>query len=97
MGMSLKALINDRLRAYGEAIECKVDTRAGRISLTAVMRGEREPVTAVIERYELERVEGDHYIVLQQFSSSREWLATLMTQLFTGKRYKLPSAINRLL
>lgn len=97
LSLSLKAFVNDRFSEYGEATECKVDTRAARVSLTATMRGEHEPVTAVVERYELVTENGQHYIVLHRFSSSRPWLTTLLTQLFGGKRYKLPAAITALL
>ena len=97
LGLSLKAFLNDRFSDYGEATECKVDTRNCRVSLTAMMRGEREPVTAVIEHYELQEQNGERYIVLHELSSSRQWLTALLTRLFDGKRYKLTSAISRLL
>lgn len=97
LSLSLKAFLNDRFSEYGEATECKVNTREGRASLTAMMRGEREAVTAVIERYDLEEEGGEHYIVLRKISSSRPWLTTLLTRLLAGKRYKLPAAVNRLL
>lgn len=97
LGLSLKAFLNDRFSEYGEATDCKVDTRNSRVSLTAMMHGEREPVTAVIERYDLEEQDGERYIVLQRISTSRAWLTALLTRLFAGKRYKLPAAVSRLL
>ncbi len=96
LGLSLKAFLNERFSEYGEATECKVNTREGRVSLTAMMRGERDAVTAILERYDLEEQSGEHYIVLRKISSSRPWLTSLLTRLFTGKRYKLPAAISRL-
>ncbi len=97
LAMALKAYVNDRLSAYGEVIDCSIDTRESKLTIKAVLKGEREPVTATIERYVLEAEGADRYIVLQKFSSSREWLSLLLTQLFTGKRYKLPGAVGSLL
>ncbi|MDR3414988.1 MAG: hypothetical protein P4L83_02280 [Nevskia sp.] len=97
MAMALKAYVNDRLSAYGEVTDCSVDTEASRLTVKAMLKGERDSVTATIERYEMEREGEDCYIVLKQFSSSRAWLTLLLTKLFAGKRYKLPGAVSALL
>jgi len=97
LAMALKAYVNDRLSAYGEVTDCTVDTNTNRLTVKAMLKGERESVTATIERYELEKEGEDHYIVLKQFSSSRAWLTLLLTKLFSGKRYKLPAAVSTLL
>ncbi|MGQ0620664.1 MAG: hypothetical protein ACT4QA_12220 [Panacagrimonas sp.] len=97
LGLALRAFLNDRLSAYGEVLECDVDTDRGRISVRAHLKGERDPLTATVERYELVR-EGDTvHAILQSFSSSRPWLTLLLGKLFTGKRYKLPGAVAKLL
>ena len=97
LAIALKAYVNDKLGAYGEIIDCSVDTDLNRLTVKAILKGERDSVTATIERYELQRDGEDHYIVLKQFSSSRAWLTLLLTQLFSGKRYKLPGAVSKLL
>lgn len=97
MGMALRAYLNDRLSHYGEVLDCSVDTRRGRISVRAMLKGEKEAINAAVERYDLVR-EGDNvYAILRSFSSSRPWLTLLLGKLFTDKRYKLPSAVANLL
>ena len=97
MGMALRAYLNDRLSNYGEVLDCSVDTRRGRISVRAMLKGEKEAINAAVERYELVR-EGDNvHAILRTFSSSRPWLTLLLGKLFTNKRYKLPSAVANLL
>jgi hypothetical protein len=97
LAMALKAYVNDRLGAYGEVTDCSIDTRAGKLTVKALLKGERDKVTATIERYALEAEGADRYIVLQKFSTSRDWLTLLLTKFFTGKRYKLPAAVSALL
>lgn len=97
LGIALKAFVNDRLSHYGEVLECSVDTARNRISIRALLKGEREPINAAVERYELSREDDVVYATLLSFSSSREWLTLLIGKLFTGKRYKLPSAVGSLL
>ena len=97
LGIALKAYINDRLGAYGEITDCTVDTDTNRLTAKALLKGERDPVSATIERYEIQREGEDCYIVLKKFTSSRAWLTLLLNKLFADKRYKLPSAVSKLL
>lgn len=97
LAMSIKAFVNDKFGQYGDVTECSVDTKTNKLTLHALMKGEREKVTATIERYEIEREGNDSYIVLKRFSSSREWLALLLNRFFMDKRYKLPPAVTKLL
>jgi hypothetical protein len=97
LALALKAYVNDKLGAYGEILECTIDSANNRLTVKALLKGEREPVTATIERYELEAEGADRYIVLRSFSSSRQWLTLLLTKLFANKRYKLPAAVSALL
>ncbi len=97
IALSLKAFVNDKFAEYGEIMDLSIDTQASRLTAKAMMRGERESVTATVERYEIERVGNDNFIVLVSFSTSRAWLTKLLNRLFAGKRYKLPSAVSRFL
>lgn len=97
LAMSLKAFVNDRFREYGEVTECTVNTAEARLTVHAMLKGERDPASATIERYEIETENGEHYIRLLRFTSSRAWLTLLLNKLFGGKRYKLPASISRLL
>ncbi len=97
IAVGLRAYVNDKFSEYGEVLECQVDTDKSRLTVVARLKGERDTVSATIERYELQR-EGDKvYIQLQRFTSSRAWLTLLLNKLFSGKRYPLPSSMGSLL
>ena len=97
LGLALKMYLNERLSEYGEVLECTVETGASRVSVRALLKGEKEPLNVAVEHYELEH-EGDQlFATLRGFSSSRPWIALLLGKLLTGKRYKLPSAVHGLL
>lgn len=94
----LRGFFNERFGEYGTAIACHVDTAGGRIELTAKLRGESEPTVAALERYEIEHGNAAQaWILLCEFSSSRTWLALLLTRVYGGRRYPLPAVISRLL
>ena len=97
LALSAKAYLNDRFREYGEVLDCRIDTKENNLGITALLSGERDPITATVERYELQQEGHETYIVLHEIGSSRAWLSKLLTRLFSGKRYKLPSAVSKLL
>ncbi|HKY93198.1 MAG TPA: hypothetical protein VJM11_19255 [Nevskiaceae bacterium] len=97
LGLAIKAYVNDRLHDYGDVKDCSVDTKRGRIEIKALLKGDKEPIVAAVEKYELVREGGDVYAVLRTFSSMKPWLTLLLTKLFTNKRYKLPGAVGNLL
>ncbi|HET7797072.1 hypothetical protein [Nevskia sp.] len=97
IGMALKAYVNDKLSDYGEVIDCTVDTGVNRVTARAMLKGERDAVTVTVERYEIEAEGEVRFISLKQFSSSRAWLTLLLNKLLSGKRYKLPSTVSKML
>ncbi|MGH8539260.1 MAG: hypothetical protein ACRETW_01975 [Stenotrophobium sp.] len=97
LALALKTYLNEKFRNYGEVLDCEVDTVNGRASLHVRLFGEKEAISAVLERYELERNAAGVFVVLHSLSSSREWLTRLLNLLFAGKRFPIPAAIGALL
>jgi hypothetical protein len=97
MAVAMRAYINDRYKEYGEVLDCQVDTKENRLSFRVLLRGEKEPASIAIDRYELERDGDDTYLKLRSFSTSREWITLLLNQLLAGKRFKISSTVSALL
>lgn len=97
LAMALKAWLKERFSDYGEVVDCRFDTKANTLCIEALLRGEQKTITAKIERYELEKIGDQHFVILKKFSSSRAWLTTLLNTLFIGKRYAIPSVVSKLL
>jgi len=93
----LKTYVNDKFSEYGEVTDLSIDTQSSRLTAKAMMRGERDFVAATVERYEIVRDGNDTFIVLESFTTSRDWLTKLLNRLFAGKRYPLPGAVRRFL
>lgn len=97
IAMALKSMVNDKLGMYGEITDCSIDTQKSNLTAQALLRGEREKVSVKLDRYEIERDGAEHYIVLKTFTSSREWLTVALNRFLSGKRFKLPAAVTKLL
>lgn len=97
LAVGLKAYVNDKLREYGEVLDCQIDTARGKLTFRALLRGDREPVEASVDRYDIEREGEDVYIAVRSFSTSREWITLLLNKLLIGKRFKIPAKVASLL
>lgn len=97
LAVGLKAYVNDKLKDYGEVLDCQIDTRKGKLSFRAKLRGDPGTVDAAIDRYDVEREGEDVYVAIRSFSTSREWITLLLTKLLIGKRFKIPSKVASLL
>lgn len=97
LGIALKKLANEKFGEYGEVEDCAIDTGKNRLVLRALLKGEKAPVTAVVDRYDIVKEGEDVYIVLHKLSASREWLSSLIKRLGEGRRFKIPGAVAKLL
>lgn len=97
IAIALKSLVNDKFGLYGDITDCSIDTKNNKLVAHAILKGEREKVIVTLEKYEIEQDGLDSYIVLRRFTSSREWAALLLNRFLKDKRYKLPSAVSKLL
>ncbi|MGB0955501.1 MAG: hypothetical protein ACPGZP_05810 [Panacagrimonas sp.] len=97
LSLAAKSFINDRLSDYGRLTECHINTHKSQITVTAMLKGEKAPIKAVIEKYDLE-CDGDVcYVTVRTISTDRPWITLMLTKLIGGKRYKLPAAVGNLL
>lgn len=97
IAVALKTFISERFGAYGELLDCSVDTRNSRIAIKALLKGENTPIELSVERYTVERRGGERYITLESIVCSREWIALLLMRLYGRKPLKLPAAAAALL
>ena len=97
LAVAIRTVVNERYHEFGNAEECDIDTEANSLVLRALLHGEKETVTAFVERYDIRREDGETYLVVEKISASREWLSTLLAKLVTGKRFRLPTPVALLL
>ncbi len=97
LAVSMKRYLNDKFSDLGEVLDCSLNTKTSELQLKLKLPGEPEPVLLKLDRYEIVEEAGVRYIVLHDISSSREWVGRLLSRLFAGKRYKLPSALSAFL
>lgn len=97
LGIGMRAFFNDRFGEYGEVRDCTVDTAAGRIVAHVLMRGERDPITITIDRYELLQEDSKVFIVIRKLTTTRQWITLLLNRVLDGRRFEIPSSVSKIL
>jgi hypothetical protein len=86
----IKQELNAQLARYGEVLDVKLNTRERSVQLSIKLKGEPDPISVKIGKYELIKEDGQLWLTVdtQSIEASREWL-TLVLQDQAG-RQRLP-------
>ena len=86
----IKQELNTRIARYGEVLDVKLNTRERSVQLSIKLKGESEPITVNIGKYELIKEDTKLWLGVdsQNIQASREWV-TLLLQDQAG-RHRLP-------
>jgi len=86
----IKQELNTHLARYGEVLDVKLNTRERSVQLSIKLKGEPDPTTVNIGKYELVKEDTKLWVTFhsQSIQASREWL-TLLLQDQAG-RHRLP-------
>ena len=86
----IKQELNTRIARYGEVLDVKLNTRERSVQLSIKLKGESEPITVNIGKYELIKEDTKLWLGVdsQSIQASREWV-TLLLQDQAG-RHRLP-------
>jgi hypothetical protein len=88
--VALPLLNRSVLAPYGQARELRLDSKARSAEIVVDLKGEPEPVTVVVGRYDLFEKEGATYVVLHDVSTSREWMTELVRRNVIERPFKVP-------
>lgn len=90
----VKKLVNWHYARYGNMTELKIDKDNRRITMTLLLKGEREPIEVVLQDYELATSDNQVTLKFKNVTVSREWMAVLAEQFLKDRALPLglPSA-----
>lgn len=97
LGIGLRKFFNEKFGEYGDVQDCVVDTKAGRVTAQVIMRGERDPITITINRYEMVNEDGKTFFTVRQVTTSRAWITLLLNKVLDGRRFEVPASVGRIL
>ena len=86
----LEKVLRSRLEKYGQVLDFKLDTRRNSIGVKLLLKGEAEPLTVIVEEYELVADRGSTALVIKRATASREWIRLLAEEFLPGVRLPIP-------
>jgi hypothetical protein len=81
---------NSLIARYGKVQNVKLDSRRKTVEISCLLDGEPTPITIKIENYMIEIERDKKYIRATNFSCTRPWLQTLLTDFGPKQRIELP-------
>jgi len=97
LAFTTKIAINTKLRSIGEMTELSIDTKNRRVRVRLELLGEKEPVEVEILRYSLKETGETTYLVIEEVTSSREWLTVALREFVVGQDLAIPSKTGAVL
>ena len=88
----IKQELNTHLARYGEVLDVKLNTRERSVQLSIKLKGEPDPTTVNIGKYELIKEDTKLWLTFdsQSIEASREWLTFLLQDQAGRQRLPVP-------
>ena len=83
-----KVAINQQIRNYGEVTQLQLNSKLKRMNIDILLNGESEPITVVIEYYEITE---ENNLRINGITTSKEWINQLIYEYVEGKEIALPT------
>ncbi|HXK59190.1 MAG TPA: hypothetical protein PLP42_04780 [Acidobacteriota bacterium] len=95
LAWTVSRFVTTKLEKYGEVLGLDVDSAERIIRGKFRLRGESEPLYAVLSGYEVSE-DGDHlWLTYSSLETSREWLNQLLKDLLPNNSIRLPAQASR--
>src|SRR6185503_16054340 len=90
------AVLNETIMAdYGKITRLELDSAAKKLHVEVLLRGESQPIQVEIGSYKIEPSDKGVFLTIQQVTTSREWITTLVRQQLVNKPIALPKQFAR--
>jgi S-adenosylmethionine synthetase len=87
--------LRSRIEDYGRILALNLDSSSREVRGEFLLRGETEPVYAVLSGYQVTENDGTLSLSFASLETSREWLNQLLRDLLPGNTIRLPSTASR--
>ena len=82
--------INNHIAHYGRLQELKIDSLRKSMEVSCVLQGETSPIGIKLKDYVVETEGQKKFIQVGEFSCTRPWLQSLLTDFGRNRRIELP-------
>jgi hypothetical protein len=97
LAFTARVAINAKLRSIGEMTELSIDTKNKRVRIRLELLGEKEAIEVEVLRYSLKGNGDATRIIIEEATSSREWLNVALREFVVGQELPIPAKAGAVL
>jgi hypothetical protein len=86
-----KALLAGRVERYGRLLDLRIHSRERTLAASVLLAGESEEIRLEVGRYRISGARGQHVLVIERISASREWLQLALEDFLIDRPIPIPS------
>jgi hypothetical protein len=75
----------------------EIDSKSKTIHVQLKLKGESEPITITVGRYEVVDENGTTFLEVKEIAASREWMDVVLRDYVPGRKFEVPHALTLLL
>lgn len=90
LALTVRGVVNARMRQIGEMTELSVDTKKRTIFIRVELRGEDEPIEVHVKKYGLKRSGDSAALTILDATASRKWIAEALQEFVVGRSFVIP-------
>lgn len=87
--------INGLIEDWGEVLKFDIDSTERTLHTEVLLKGEEKPISVSINGYSIEESDGSIFVVVENISTSREWLSVLLNKYSVNKEFRVPDKYKR--
>lgn len=85
-----KTYINSQIIDYGKVLDLVIDSKNKSITISALLKGEENPISINVEKYEVKKDADSAEIKIINAGSNKEWLDAGIRNFINGKSFDVP-------
>jgi hypothetical protein len=83
-------VLRQKLEPFGELLDFQLQSRQQSARLKVLLKGESEPISVLVDQYQVTQERGETAVVVAKATASREWITRLLQEFVVGKRFPIP-------
>lgn len=90
VGFVIRKLLQQKLEPYGDIQSFELDSKSNTLSIKILLKGEMEPISLLVDEYEMRHEPSGTFFIIHRASASREWISRLLSDFLLGKPLAVP-------
>lgn len=97
LSVAVKQVVNIKIAKFGEVSHLEFDTHAKTIDIEVQLKGEAELLKVFVDQYDVTEENAQHYLVVKQIRSSKEWLSSVLEAYVNNEKFAVPNEYAKIL